>query len=244
MAEKTPLTKKVLEEILDRKLAPINSTLIELQRAIEFINHQYELMKKANEITNREMENLKTENKLMKTELLRLSNCSKLQQEAINEMEQYSRRECLEIRGVTEDPNWEVDTNDIVMKVGSLMGVDLDEDDISTSHRLPKSRHSDAPPAIIAKFVRRDIRDRFYRNRKNLKTKSAKDIDASLPQYKIYISESLTKKNRDLFHKAVQVKKNLQYKFIWSHYGKIYLRKDNSCRLKLITCQNDLDALC
>ena len=34
------------------------------------------------------------------------------------------------------------DTNDIVIKVGSLMGLDLDESDISVSHCLPSPSYS------------------------------------------------------------------------------------------------------
>ena len=77
-----------------------------------------------------------------------------------------------------------------MVKVAGLLGVEIDEQDISVSHRLPKSKHSDSPPTIIAKFVRRDVRDQVYKSRKNLKDKITKDIDHNLPDIIKFLSQS------------------------------------------------------
>ena len=53
-------------------------------------------------------------------------------QNVINDMEQYSRREGLEYRGIAEDPQYEKDTNDIVVKVAGLMGVEIDEQEFQS----------------------------------------------------------------------------------------------------------------
>ena len=153
-------------------------------------------------------------------------------------MAQYSRRECLEIRGIAEDLHYEEDTNDIVVKVAGLLGVEIDGQDISVSHQLPKPKHSDSPSTIIAKFVRRNVRDQVYKSRKNLKDKSTKDIDHNLPDSKIFVTESPTKRNR-----AMAIKRSLDYKFIWTSSGKIFLRKDRDSQPKQITTVSDLDNL-
>ncbi|CAH3013802.1 unnamed protein product [Porites evermanni] len=44
-------------------------------------------------------------------------------------------------------------------------GVQVKEGDISTSHPLPTFKE-DAPPKIIVKFTRRDMRNSFYTNPK------------------------------------------------------------------------------
>ena len=84
---------------------------------------------------------------------------------ACKELEQYSRRECLEIQGI---PVLESeDTNKLVMKVGELVGVPIEQDHISVSHRLPTStkyKGKKAEPAIIVKFVRRDVKERLYKS--------------------------------------------------------------------------------
>ena len=70
-------------------------------------------------------------------------------------------------------------TDNIVIKVGSLIGLDLTKNDISVSHRLPKVSYSAAAregpqassnissraPNIIVKVVRRETRDHFYKGR-------------------------------------------------------------------------------
>ena len=75
----------------------------------------------------------------------------------LNNLEQYSRRECLEIRGIPVQPGEK--TNEIVRKVGEVIGVVIESNDISISHRLPANRNNsrNTEPTIIAKFIRRDI---------------------------------------------------------------------------------------
>ena len=81
-------------------------------------------------------------------------------------MEQYSRRDCLEIRGIPQSQ--EEDTDEIVKKVGELIDVDLNCEDISVSHRLSDGTrtrsdgvHIKRVPAIIVKFTKRsDLREK------------------------------------------------------------------------------------
>jgi len=82
----------------------------------------------------------------------------------LDEMEQYSRRDCHEIRGIPlkEDE----DTYDIVQAVADLVDVQIDQDDVSISHRLPIKNHGNESqnrdPAIIVKFIQRDLCDELY----------------------------------------------------------------------------------
>ena len=133
-------SREVLKEILDRKLQPLIATISKLLRSMEFKNQRYEQMRSDLELTNKEMEKTKTENKMLKNEVLNLRNQVNIQQNVIHDMKQYSRRECLEIRGIAEDPHYEEDTYAIVVKVVGLMGVEIDEQYISVNHRLPKPK--------------------------------------------------------------------------------------------------------
>ena len=128
----------------------------------------------------------------------------------MDEQEQYSRRVCLEIKGIAVDRD--EDTNEIVCKVADIMGISIQED-ISISHRLPPGKqwedkdgfvHQPDPPAIIAKFVRRDDAIAIYRSRYKLKGKTTSDIvGLSTTQMRagsnIYIQDSLTVAKRKLF---------------------------------------------
>jgi hypothetical protein len=158
-------------------------------------------------------------------------------------MEQYSRRECLEIKGipVTKDEN----TDELVTKVCELMGLSIKEEDISVSHRLPisnKYKGKRTESTIIVKFVRRNTRERYYRARNVLKDITTRNLGFS-SHNKIYINESLTEKNKALFGECMKVKRDLQYSFIWSSNGRIYLRKDQASPATIIRNKEDITKL-
>lgn len=69
-------------------------------------------------------------------------------------------------------PSESYSSNDIVRWVGKLNGVQVTNGDISTAHPVP-SFNTDALPKIVVKFVRRDVRNRFYANRRKLVKKKA-----------------------------------------------------------------------
>jgi hypothetical protein len=77
--------------------------------------------------------------------------------EQIHEIQQYLRRDCVEITGI---PVTSVDDPKILAKeLGDLMEVQVDERDISTAHRLPASKK--VKDRIIVKFVNRDKKNEF-----------------------------------------------------------------------------------
>jgi hypothetical protein len=53
-------------------------------------------------------------------------------------MQQYLRRDCLEITGIPIVPD--ENTKDLVIELASGIGVNLYDKDISIAHRLPESR--------------------------------------------------------------------------------------------------------
>ena len=118
---------------------------------------------------------LQVENASLHSQLLTMTNDIN-QQDALNDYEQYSRRECLEISGIPK--KMKEDTNQIVIDIGEMLCVEITEDDLSVSYRLPPNkRNPDRPPAIIAKFVRRDNKEELYRARKLLRNKSTQDLE-------------------------------------------------------------------
>jgi flavorubredoxin len=88
------------------------------------------------------------------------------------------------------------------------------------------------------------MRDRLYYARKHLKDKTTSDIGfGRISDNKIYIAESLTSKNKELFKKCLDARRSLNYKFIWTSQGRIYLRKNSDTPAKLITAVQDIDCL-
>ena len=108
----------------------------------------------------------------------------------------------------------------------------MQKSDISISHRIPSRKQftdegNPIPPAIIVKFVKRQTRENLYRARKNLMSVSTVDLGYSVAN-KIYVNESLTEKNKELFRLCLKCKNDLSYKFLWTNAGRIFLRKNLS----------------
>ena len=68
----------------------------------------------------------------LKDELLDTTNQLKALKESFNELEQYSRQDCLEIRGIAKiSGDTREDTNEIVVELGRKIRVDLKKEDIN-----------------------------------------------------------------------------------------------------------------
>ena len=143
---------------------------------------------------------LKKDNLFLNKELAKATNDIKNLRELQDEFEQYGRRECLEIRGIPQLQG--ENTNEIIVKISSKVGVVLKEEDISISHRLPvQGRNANNfNPAIIVKFTRRVMRDKLFIARYKLKDLTTRDMgySRSTPS-KIFIVVSLTKRNYSKF---------------------------------------------
>ena len=99
----------------------------------------------------------------------------------VDRLVQYSRRENVRLHGVPETAG--ENTHDVVISIAHDMGVDISSNDISVSHRLPKSRTMKERP-IIVKFVRRNMKTALMMNKKTLRT---------IDRYRhIYINDNLT----------------------------------------------------
>lgn len=248
------ITAQQLESILENKLkkalAPLSKSLEEVKESMSFINDKYdELFLKMTEYEE-ERKAIIIENKSLKAELLDSVKQLKSLTNSLNNLEQYTRRDCVEIKGIPVSEHEQ--TNDIVMKLGKMIKVNLSRDDISTSHRLPVKRFkaggdtdtvkSQNTPAIIVKFVKRDVRESFYRARKYLKDLSTRDLGYSR-ENRIFINESFTQKNKVLFNECLKVKKDKEFRFLWTNAGKIFMRKNENSQVIHITDRSYLSKI-
>ena len=83
-------------------------------------------------------------------------------------------------------------------------------------------------PAIIVKFTRRDTKEMFYHGRKELRGLTTKDFGFS-DENNIFINESLTEANKELFKATLKVKKDYRY-----DYGRSVRKDGGFHRLYLV----------
>ena len=71
----------------------------------------------------------------MKQDINKLGNDGFNVEVKLDELEQYARRDCLEITGIPVVPNDSLAL--LVKEMSGIMGVNLNENDISIAHRFP-----------------------------------------------------------------------------------------------------------
>ena len=131
-----------------------------------------------------------------------------------------------------------------MVKLSKLVGVDIAKSDISTAHSLRPKRHSTIgePPAIIARFINRNLRNLIYSKRIAAKLIPENDFPISKMK-RLYINENLTPERKKLLWQTKQRMKQLEIKFLWTMNGKIYVRKDEDSTSVIIQNEEDLNKI-
>ena len=181
-----------------------------------------------------EIMSLKKDNKHLQTALNDL-------EMRMDELEQYSRRDCVVFTGPDLPPDEEKEiTTDLVIKMAKeKLNVDLKATDISVSHRLGKPKAPDStnqasnlkPAArpIIVKLVRRSLK--YDLTNACIKKKAS-----------ISVNESLTPRRLTLMRSILAVRKQHKQKFkqCYSSEGRIFVLLHNSMQKFCITSHASL----
>ena len=228
---------------LHEEITQLKNELREINSFVEHASSQYDGICKKLESIESENAQIRAENSTLKKTIQVLDQRICQLEKDSNDVRQYTRRDCLEIRGIPETKD--EDTNSIVKRVGDLMDIYLGDEAISISHRIPVSKNykgKNSMPAVIVKFVRRDVKDRFYKARTKLKDCTIRDLDYG-EDNQIYINECLTERNQRIFNASLKFKRDQKFAFIWTSNGRTYLRKDERSRAIAINSIDELKKL-
>ena len=141
------MLRSILDEILESKLAAILSSILDVklkayEESMTFFNTSFETMKVKMDSLEKQKKTLAQENDRLRSDSAEMNIEISDLRSSIDEQAQYTRRECLEIRGVPVTTG--EDTNEIVKKIGALIEVDINDTDISISHRIPFSNNGES----------------------------------------------------------------------------------------------------
>ena len=128
----------------------------------------------------------------------------------------------------------------MVSKVAQVINFPLSKEDVDIAHRLPK-RKNNTPPAIVLKFVRRSVKFDFMK-----KWKQASPTVASFGgtgSDRVYVSDHLATRTKELFFEARKLKKTCGYKYVWTRDSKIFVRKTDTSKTVQVRDFNTVDDL-
>ena len=133
--EKFKTLEAKLREQLEEKLSPLRKSIEEAVTSARFIKAKYEEAMKR-------LKAAEDNRRALKPTIGKLSDSLQVLKRAYNDLEQYGRKEAVEIRGIPMPNSKDVveNTNEIVQNIGNLMGVYVSEYDLSVSHRMPVSK--------------------------------------------------------------------------------------------------------
>lgn len=229
---------------IEKKLTAVNNTLESVKSAVggchpESVNKlksEVDDIKKAMDFMSCKFEAAKSENSHLISDNKHLKETNQLLLQKIGHLEQYSRLNNLEIRGVptTQGEN----CRNIVELLGDKVGCALKPEDIDTAHRVPTRDASNKN--IIVRFCSRDKRTEFLRKARKSRPKTDLLGFSGAQEKPIYVNEHLTSDNKRLFSKALALKKQMKWAFLWTDSCAIKARQTLDSVVHRISCDADL----
>ena len=158
----------------------------------------------------------------------------------LNEIEQYSRRLCLNITGIPEGGQHE-STDQLVTDTAKMTNVAVTPRDIDVSHRVGAFKQG-KNRAIIVRFTNFAKRQEVYNARKELRkphlfpgsTVSAETASNA------FIADNLTRVNQFILFKARELRKRNKIFAAWSDVGKLKIRVMRGGPTRVIRSERDL----
>lgn len=152
----------------------------------------------------------------------------------MDSMEQYSRRTCLELSGISEERGEK--TDDTVLRITKQFIFPKEQQrmelhHISRSHRVGQPKYNKFPRYIIVRFVSYRDKTRVFGNKRNLKNSNQNPSN----KYKIYTNEALTKPRGQLYYEVRKLVNNRELDSAWTYDGKTIVKKHNERKITIET---------
>ena len=157
----------------------------------------------------------------------------------INELEQYSRRLCVNVSGVPESSG--ESTDQIIVDLGKMAGITVAPADLDRTHRIGKG-NGGGPRTIIARFTNFSKRQEFYNARRELrKPRPVRGSTVSTETAgKTFVSDNLTRENQHTMYVARCLKKEGKLHSAWTDVGRMKIRLREGGPTKIIRSLEEL----
>lgn len=222
VSNKSDLEEPKVTDLLSSMKKYMEKHFENIEKKLETLQtSQDELMTKLGEV-EKDNAQLKVECEKLKKINIELGNRVGGLEYEIAELQQYTRNQNIEIRGIPMTRNEDVYV--VLKAVAQALGVAFNRDTISVAHRLPTPRGKSFHPSIVVQFTSRTTRATWIDAAKQ-KRISTTDLAASLPAGPVFVVDHLTARNKGILGQAKYQVKQGNLAFAWSRDGKIFVRK-------------------
>nr|XP_037289565.1 uncharacterized protein LOC119183358 [Rhipicephalus microplus] len=153
----------------------------------------------------------------------------------VADLEQYSRLNNVEIKGVPVTQN--EDCLAIVKTIGNAIGCSVSPSDLDVVHRVAtKSKEKN----IIARFCCREKKGEFVRRARKARLRTGQSGFSGSTDAAVFVNDHLTVENKRLFSKALALKKEKSWQFLWTDNCQIKARQTSSSKVFILKSENDL----
>lgn len=173
-----------------------------------------------------------------------------LLEEKIENLQMGSRKSSLEIKNVPRQNNeTKEDLVDMVLCLSSSIGSTLNRSDIKDVYRVRGKKKDSVSTPIIVETASTLIKTDILKLCKTFNTTKRNKLCAKhlghrvLEDTPIFVSEQLTAKGARLHFLARDLVKAGKYKFCWTTYGRVYLRKSENSPIITIKSEAQVQQL-
>ncbi|CAG9792433.1 unnamed protein product [Diatraea saccharalis] len=212
----------------------MKSQMNDVQESQEFMSCKYEeLLNRFNSLEQQRREDKKYIHTLEKK---------------IEYLEKNGRITNNELRNIpTNKAESKVDLLNILKKTGKFLDVSIEEQEVRNIYRVATAVPENKP--IIVEFNGIFKKDELLQAVKSYNKKypnnkvNTSHLSLTGPTKPVFITESLTFKNKKLYAIARDFAKSHNYRYCWTSRGTVYLRKNDGASAQRINEEEDLDCL-
>lgn len=239
---------------IDKKLETIESQhseqLRDLKKSVEFccskvdeFNLVVEKVQREQKVLDKLQGDLKRENVELKTRVVVLET-------RVEDMQQYSRSDNVEIVGVPLTPNEDIFF--LLEQLAVAIEVVFDRNHISAAHRIP-ARDPQKTPSIVVKFVSRQFKQIWMRHanyiscpeggRPTRRYLLASEIYTKFDKTRVFVHDHLTSYNKKLLFDTKKFAAEKKFDFVWVKDAKIFIKRNTKTNPIRISSFSDLEKL-
>ena len=225
------------------ELQKITANLSEIKETNSRIELSVEFLSKQNEELHNKIKLLEIESQKDKAQIIIL-------EEKIEDLQRTNRKTCLEIKNVPKKTNeTKDDLINMVVTLSNSINRKIDKSDIKDIFRVKGKKVQEKNCPIVVETSSTIIKTDFLKSCKlfNIKNKDklrAKHLGFTTDENSpIFVSEQLTGKGARLFFLARDLVKTRKYKFCWTSFGKVYVRKDENSPIINIISESQIHHL-